>query len=429
MPKLPISNLTKTIGLNTIYQVFGRFITAITGLWITRLVISHMGVDGYGTYQIAINYVTIFWMLTDFGLNAVVVREMSANPEKENQLFGGLVTMRTVLSLIIMIISSAVLVFLPYAIELKMAILIGTISIMTQGIKGATHGLLQSRLRYDLQFYASFWGSLAFVIATYVVLLKYPGTIPLVIAFIIGQIIMMVISVWQAHNLSRFHFDWNKKQLKELSIATLPLGISLLFNLGNFKTDSFLLSVLPMAQFSNAQAVGMYNIAYKFFEFGLIVPTFFMNAVYPVMVKAHHESHKKFYSVAFKAWGVLFTVGVAGALLTWVLAPYVIRIVADTPDFGPAVTALRILMSAAPIFFSSSLLMWVLLTLNGQKKLMWIYAIAFVFNVSANLFLIPRYSFYGSAVVTGASEFIILLLLMITVYPTWKKDHTHSAHE
>ena len=422
-----ISELTKKVGLNTIYQVLGRFVTAFTGLIVTKLIINHLGLEGYGDYQIVINYATIFWLLTDFGLNAVVVREMASAPDKEGKLFGGLVTMRFLLSIVILALSLIVLIFLPYSLPLKIAVVVGCISIITQGIKGATHGLFQSRLRYDYQFFAYLAGSIVFLVATYINLRSQPTTLTLVIAFIIGQIVAMATSIWLADKLSRFHFDYDRQQLKHLSWATLPLGISLLFNLGNFKTDTFLLSVLNLNHLSNSEAVGIYNLAYKFFEFGLIVPTFFMNAVYPIMVSAYERSMTDFRRVFLIAGGVLLSVGVLGAIVTWFLAPWVIGLIADSPEFGNSVTVLRILMGFAPVFFTTALLMWTALTFKLQKMLIYVYAVAFLVNVTSNLIFIPEHSFYAAALNTGLSETVILLLLGIIVWRHWPaKPHNNE---
>jgi len=52
-----------------------------------------------------------------------------------------------------------------------------------------------------------------------------------------------------------------------------------------------------------------------------------------------------------------------------------------------------------------------------------IYLISAVFNVGANIYFIPRYSFYGSAVITWVSEAIILFMLIILAINSWKKKY------
>lgn len=414
-----LDSIKAKIGLNTLYQVAGRLITAATGLIVTRLVIHQLGATGFGEFQIAVSYVTIFWMLTDFGLNAVVVRKMSAEPEKEEKYFNGLITLRVALSLALMAISALVLIFLPYSAPVKIAALLGMLTILTQGIKGSTHGLFQTRLRYDLQLISYVLGSAGYLGAIYWVLNSTQGIVGLVAAFTLGQIISALVDIYFARRLSRLHLSRDLAFLKSLFIATLPFGISLLFNLGNFKLDAFLLSVLDLPHHSNADAVGIYNVGYKFFEFGLVFPTFFMNAVYPVMVKRFEESLASFKKLFWQSAGVLLVTALVGTTLIFLLAPWAVSLVADLDEFADSVTVLRILIAQAPIFFLSSLLMWAVLTFEDQRTLIKVYASAFVVNLVLNLIFIPQFSYFAAAVTTGISELVILTLLIIQLKPKW----------
>jgi O-antigen/teichoic acid export membrane protein len=410
------------VGLNTIYQVLGRFITALTGLIVTRMLTDQLGLEGFGNFQIVITYVTIYWLLTDFGLNAVVVREMGENPKRESELFGSLLTMRTGLGLLLGLVSSLFLLFLPYTTELKLAILIGMITFLTQGVIGSTHGLFQNRLRYELLFFANLISSLCFLGLMYVSLQSTTNIIYLVGIFVAGQLINMAISIYFASQLTNFHFNLDRPMLKKIAISTLPLGISLLLNLGNFKVDAFLLSVLEIPMHTNAEAVGIYNAAYKFFEFALIVPTFLMNAVYPIMIRAYEKSLTQFKQIFWQAAAVLTIISFTGLGVGYFAAPWVISLVGDLSQFSSSVTTLRLLLLWTPVFFLSGLLMWTVLAFHLQRILVWIYGAAFILNLTLNLYLIPRYSFYGAAITTGLSEVLILVLLSYFVISHWRKN-------
>ena len=107
----------------------------------------------------------------------------------------------------------------------------------------------------------------------------------------------------------------------------------------------------------------------------------------------------------------LFAVSVVGAVVGYLLAPLMIRLVAG-PEFGESVRALRLLLLGLPIFYLSALFLWLMITLGRQKQIPFIYAFGALANVVLNLIFIPRYSFYSSAVITWTSEFLILVLLV-----------------
>ena len=76
--------------------------------------------------------------------------------------------------------------------------------------------------------------------------------------------------------------------------------------------------------------------------------------------------------------------------------------------------AVRILMFAMLFSFINSLFGFTLVVLNKQVKLMYINAGAVIFNLIANVLLIPYFGFRGAAVVSVVSELIILIFTYLS---------------
>lgn len=414
-------SLLKKVSANTIYQFVSRFITALASFFVARLIIES-DTSLWGEYQTLITFVTVFWLLTDFGLNAVLVKEMSAHPEKRKQYFGALLTLRTSLGLILFGISFATLFFMPYGESLKLAIVIGLITLITQGIKGATHGLFQAQLTYKYQLYSDVWGTLFFVSALWW-LLPTITVVKISILFAVSQIIMMLVSLLNAKRIESIEPVFDVGVLKPLAIATIPLGISLLFNLGNFKLDALLLSVMK-----GTGDVGIYNAGYKFFEFVLIIPTFFMNVMFPLLVSSYASSYTLFIKRFKSSFIVLVLGSIIGSIIGIIMAPFLIGLLggANAEIIKDSVVILRILLITTPLFFVSSLFMWAVLVFGGQKHLIKVYATAFSVNLVLNLIVIPIYGYFGAAVTTGISECVIVILLGLKLFSYVKH---HANHE
>lgn len=77
--------------------------------------------------------------------------------------------------------------------------------------------------------------------------------------------------------------------------------------------------------------------------------------------------------------------------------------------------SLRILLIGVPIFYATSLALWINIALNKDNFLPFIYGFAALLNVSLNLFLIPRFGFNFAAWVTVITEATILLLLFLVI--------------
>ena len=81
-------------------------------------------------------------------------------------------------------------------------------------------------------------------------------------------------------------------------------------------------------------------------------------------------------------------------------------------DFAPSVTPFRILSASLPIFFLSSLFMWVLIAQDKQWLLLKIYGAGMIVNIVLNLLFIPRFGYYAAAVITVVSEAVVLFFLL-----------------
>ena len=73
-----------------------------------------------------------------------------------------------------------------------------------------------------------------------------------------------------------------------------------------------------------------------------------------------------------------------------------------------------------PLFFLSALLWHCLIIAGRQKHLMYIYGIGALFNLFGNLILIPTYGYLAAAIVTIASEGLILIMLAFDYFQSKK---------
>lgn len=408
------------IGLNTMYQVIGRAVTAISGLVATRLVTGALGVEGFGDYQIVLTYVTLFWMVTDFGLNAIAVREMAEHEDRVSEIFNSLFTLRTTLGISLVFISWAILFFLPYDELLKQAIILCSSTIFLHAILGSTHGLFQLRLRYDQQLIGNVFGAITSLSLVYATVVFDWGIWGFWWAFVMATLAIALVNFFMANRWVKIRVSRDTKQLVSLFRQTVPFGMALLLSLATFKVDGILLSALTLDGVSNSTAVGVYNVAYRVFELIMVIPVFFMNPVYPVLVKKLKESFDSFRRSVFRA-GIFLLISSVGVVVgMYALAPMIVRAVADGDGFGDSVGVLRILIVTTPLFFLTALLMWNLVTLKKQKELIVVYALSFIANLVLNIIFIPSYHYWAAAVVTGITELLILVLLVIFVFGAWR---------
>jgi len=168
---------------------------------------------------------------------------------------------------------------------------------------------------------------------------------------------------------------------------------------------------------SNNEAVGLYALPYKIFEVALVMPTFFMNSLYPVMVLRMTEGKEKLKETLKQSLKFLIVAALVFSAVGYVFSPLAINVLGGV-EFEASILVLRILLYSV-----TQPLAWVIVTMGYQKYLPGIYLASGVFNLVMNFIFIPVYSFYMSAVITHFSELLILILLIVTVRKIWRKTY------
>jgi O-antigen/teichoic acid export membrane protein len=403
-------------------QVLTRFISAFSTLLVTILLARNYGAAGYGNFTKMSVYVSIFYLLIDFGMNAVVLKKVHEEKEQKESFFSSLFILRLALSLFFMFLALSILSFLPYdswqeqgfSPLVKMGIIILIPTILTQGLITSFNAVFQNELRYEQSTLSILVGSFATLIVVYY-LSQTGAPLPLTVsAFVVGGIVSAFSAYLLSKKFLKFStriFQTNRRAMKQVFFASFPLGITLLFNTIHFRADIFILTATR-----STQDVGIYGLATKFFEFPLAIPTFFMNAVYPLFLKSLYEEKKKNWQrMIYESALFLVSLSLLIIIGCYFLAPFLVHV---KEEFVASILPFRILIFTLPLFFLSSLFMWMLIAQGKTWKLVWIYGLAMCVNVILNIVFIPRFGYNAAAITTGISEGVVLFLLGLSLRGT-----------
>ena len=423
------SNTTTKIAANTIYQVIGKVISMSITMLAVIIITRTYGREDYGAFSLMQSWPALFFVIVDFGINAVAARELSRDWSKANKYLGNILVIRFLFSLLLVVFLSIVLSFFPYSLELKNGIRLGLLILVTQSLYSTTNIFFQVKLKYDLSTIAYICGYIVIFLLIIILSGLKIDIMWVNFSYVVGGVITFILSLLFLKKLDVVPiFSFDKNLFKYLITSSLPIGIMFIFSQMSFKEDALMLSILKLPssyELSNTESVAIYSLAYKVFEVLLVLPTFFMNSVYPVLVldmeKGESILKKTFSKVIYFS---LFS-GVFVGLLGIVFAPLAIRILGGE-GFNQSIDVLKILSGGIFIFYLTSPISWLIMTLGYQKYLPWIYFVSFSFNMILNLIFIPKYSFYGASWITIASEFIVLILLLIFARKSWRLRYAKS---
>lgn len=415
--------MTRKIFLNTSYQLIAKFFSMAVTIFATILITRLYDKVSYGEFSIMQTLPALFYILADFGFNAVAVNKIIANPSLEQKFYSVVLATRLFLSLLFVLLVNMASTILPYSESLRSGIFITSFLIFTQALYATNNIIFQARQRYDLSALSSLAGSLVILALTLIFAYTKVPIMWVSFSYVLGGLMVFILGLFLFRQLNfKPSFSIELLEIRTLFIASLPLGLMFVFSQINFKADAILLSFLKLPSdlsTTNLEAVAVYGLAYKIFEVTLVIPTFFMNSIYPVFVHKFNQDSAEFVSFFRKSLKLLLVIGVVISVLGILFAPLAIRLLGGE-DFESSISVLRVLSAQVFLFFLTQPLAYFLVMLNRQKILPLIYFLSSVINLSSNLVFIPVFGFYASAVITGICEAFILLMLLIVVKNSWR---------
>jgi O-antigen/teichoic acid export membrane protein len=409
-----VSAQFKKVLTQTSFQLFGKAISSLSTLLVLAVITRNYGESGTGIFTLSLTYLTFFYLAADLGINAYILPKLSEDSTQANKLFN----LRFFWSILLVIMANFLLLFLPFSSsQFNFAVMLGSATIILTGIFNSVNLIFQTNLKYQKSIIASSLGSLAAIPAIlFLVYIKVPVGI-LILAVLFSWVINNIFSLILVKNLYKFSLSYPTfSYLKNLFKNVWPISLSLVLNVIYFRIDAFIISY-----YYSFADVGSYNLAYQVFQNILVIPTFIMNSYYPMMINLLNTDKSIFFHQIKKAALILFGLSLIISALTYLLAPAAILLLAGDKGFTGSSDVLKILALSLPAYFVSSILMWTQISLKKFKSMLVIYLTGVVVNVLLNLIFIPKYSFYAAAYITGISEYLILLMQIIILFPLMKK--------
>lgn len=376
-----------------------------------------LGPEGSGRYQYAVLIFGWFEILSNFGLDTLLMREVSRNREAANRWFVNTSLMRLAIAVLGVPVLAGFIGIRQAALAQPLATeTITAIWLLYAGLFIATLNKGFTGLFYA--FEKAEYPSALQTVST--ILVATLGVIVLVLRWgIVGlaavSIVVNVITFAALYLLTRRllfspHIDVDWGLQRGAAGESFPLMINHLLATLFFRIDIVLLEAL-----TTDRIVGWYGVVYKWIDAINVIPSFFTQALFPVMSRQAAEDKaalKRSYIFAVKA---LTFISVPTAVATTLMAEFLIGLVGG-PQFLPwGALALQIFVWSIPIGWINSVTNYLIIALNRQRTLTWAFIFGAVFNIVGNLFTIPRYSFPAAAVMTILSEFVLLAFFYLVM--------------
>jgi len=406
--------LVKKIAYNTIVSAISRIAGTLLALVTVGLMTRYLGQNGFGSYSTILAFLYIFSVFADLGLYAIAVREISKQGANEQEIMSHAFSLRLLFGLAVFILAPLIAVFLPYSFEIKIGVAIGAIGYWFLSNTQVLIGIFQKYLKTDRVAVAETASRVVQLGLVAFVVWKNLGFLMIVATLALSGLVNFLLVWLFAQKYVPVKLVWNPVYWKKMIRESFPLAISAIFVLIYFKLDTVMLSLMK-----SASDVGIYSVAYKILENLIYFPAMFVGLIMPLFSKHASSNHFEFKKVAQKTFAILLIFALPMVVATFFLSKLIVSLIAGGEFFASA-GVLNVLIIATAIIFFGSLFSNMIVALGKQQVLAKIYAFGAAVNFSVNLFLIPRFTYWGAASSTVFTEFLVTVLMAAVIYRATK---------
>jgi O-antigen/teichoic acid export membrane protein len=286
----PPASLARRVAWNTAAQIGARIATLAISFVSTVLLTRYLGVEGYGDFTAALVYVGLYFVFFDLGTYPLLVRQLSQNVAPAHELIGKALVLRFGLSLLV-IAAAAPLPFVMYqgaeCEQLRVGILIAIPTIAIHAVANTIAAIFQARLKLDRLAAAEIVSQLALVSLIVALVVTDQSFYAIIAATVVSAGVNAAVIVVLARRLIPIAPSIDVPYWKRLFLESLPLGLALVINTIYFRVDALLLSILK-----ESDDIGIYGVAYRFFETAIPFGYFLVAALFPLLSAAAAASYR-----------------------------------------------------------------------------------------------------------------------------------------
>ena len=409
------------IGYNTSVQLIGKILSVLLSVITIGILTRYLGTSGYGNFTLVFAYMSFFAVIADFGLQLAMVRELADRNEAKEKLYGTYFWLKIILVLFSTLLAFIFLLFFPYSLMLKTAILIGGVAVGISGLTGYGTTIFQSNIRLDLVTFVDLITKIATTVLIVLFIALGLGFYSIILTVLIGNLVGLAATVALLRRNASFNFNFDKVLAKRIFLLSLPIGFTTFFSLAYFKLDTIILSVLR-----DAREVGIYSLSYKTLENVIVVWGFYMASVFPLLSKFYAEGEKeKFNKLLKSSFFIAVLLSAVTMSASYIFAPFIINVFGGK-EFSESIVSLRILVFAIPMLFVNNLLYYRFLVKRNLLPIIIILILGLTLNGVLNLIYVPQYGYLASSFITVITEFFLFFLLVLTILSGNYRRHSSA---
>jgi len=373
----------RTIAKNAGFLMASQVVTWGLALVATIFLPRYLGAAGLGRFQLAISVWAIMSIVIGFGMDTLLAKEISRDPNRVSELLATSVLLRTGIFLASFALTVVYAQAAGYPQETRAIIYIIGLSTLIWQVSLACGASLQGLERMEFISLSSIAAKGFSTTLTIIFLLK--GYSLLLIAFVeVGSaLISLVVQYFALNRIQKLQLSFDRHLLVWMLKTSFPYLILSGFLVAYGQIDIIIISLLV-----SEKQIGWYSVATRLTGTFVFIPTVFMAALLPASSRMHKNAPEDLRRLMSKSFDLLLLVCIPIGFGVMILSSQLVLNLygSDFVTSGPILAVMGVVV----IFFSLNMFV-AQFFISSDRQNVWIVAMAVstVMTIPLDLVLVP----------------------------------------
>ena len=387
---------------NASWMVAEQLVQMLISFIIGMITARYLGPSNYGVINYCAAYTAFFTSIALLGIEAIVVKELVAHPEKEGEIIGSAIALRLGAGSLSIISILLILLFVDKGNTLILSVGFLQSLVLVFRAFEIFDFWFQSKLKSK---YASILKSISyFLVACYKIYILVAGKSVEWFAFSTSlDFLLIAIFLTIAYRKSK-----GQKLSFSLSTSKILLMQGYHFIISNLIITIYAqMDKVMIKHFLSDEQTGLYSAALMICTYWHLIPTAIVNATRPVIMEAKKDGNEQLYKKRLKQlYSLLIWLGLFVSIVISLLAkPIMLIVYGET--YSPAYSALAI-----AIWYTTFSTLGVargnwLVCEEKNKYAKWFVLSGAIVNLILNFILIPIWGINGAAIATLITQIVV----------------------
>src|SRR3990172_8591724 len=310
------SGTAQTIAKNTFWLFFGQMMGRLLRATIVIYAARVLGAAGWGAFSYALGVAAFLTIFSDIGINALITKEASRNPELKNKYLATAFYIKLVLTAFFII--ATFLVF-PYLTNIPEAAAIMPILIFVfafDTLRDLGSALTRALEKMEIEAGINIFTNAAIVALGFVFLYFRESTYSLAMAYAAGSGIGFFAIVYVLrHHFKDLRRNFTPALIKPILTTAWPFGLMGLVGAIMLNTD-----IIMLGWMRTPEEVGYYSAAQKLILLAYVLPGLFANSTFPAISRYAKTKPEKARSILEKSAALMMVMAVVGVIVGYLTA-------------------------------------------------------------------------------------------------------------